>query len=222
MMKNLAVAFALAALLVAPACKKDEAKPEAKPAEPAKPADPAAKPADAPAPAAGEAAKPAEGASKDPTGGKLLEGIDKHAFGGGKSLDGMAAFGFGNGPGDAKGACEQYGKDLGPFLGELQKEYEGLQGGMNGDPAGSLAKFGEFITRSAGTLKSLKVDNSALAGAHGDFVAALELLGQGCNDAAAAVRANDEAGAQKALEKVQKGAADMQAAFGKIASTCGG
>jgi hypothetical protein len=218
MLKPLAGLVLVLALSLGSACKKDEAKPGAPP-EPPKTTEPAAP---APAPAAGaEAPKPG-----DPTGGgKLLEGIDKHSLTGGtgKSLDGMANFGFGSGPaGDAKAACEQYGKDVGSFLSDMQTEYKALQDNMDSQGADALQRFGDFLVKGAATLKGLKIDNAGLAAAHGEFAAALETMGGGFVEAAAAVRAQDEPAGQKAIEKVQAGAGQVQAAFGKLEQVCGG
>jgi hypothetical protein len=212
MIRSVATAFALTVSLSlgASACKKDEAKPESPPVEPIK---------------APEAEKIAEVAKPgDPTGGgKLLAGIDKHAFSSaGKSLDGVANFGFGSGPaGDAKGACEQYGKDVASFLGDLQSEYKALQDNMDSQGADALARFGDFLVKSGASLKGLKIGHPDLASAHGEFTVALEAMGGGFNEAASAVRAKDEPGAGKAIEKVQAGAGQLQAAFAKIEKVCG-
>ncbi len=215
MLRSVALAFTvlLSLSLGAAACKKDEAKPDLPTAEPIKTPE---------AEKIAEVAKPAE--PGDPTGGgKLLAGIDKHAFSSaGKSLDGVANFGFGSGPaGDAKTACEQYGKSVASFLTELQAEYKALQDNMDAQGADALSRFGDFLVKSAGNLKSLEIGHPDLKAAHGEFTVALEAMGGGFNEAASAVRAKDEPGAGKAIEKVQAGAGQLQTSFAKIEKVCG-
>lgn len=206
MTKKLGAVLALA-LALAPACS-EEKKPEQKPAAPAtktevKPTE--AKPVEAP--------KPADPA----TAAKPLEGVQPHAFAGAKSLDSMSQFSLG----DEKQGCDQYGKDVSGFLTELQTEYKTLQADIQTKGADAMQRFGDFLLKGAATLKGLKVDGTDLQAAHREFVSALETMGQGFSDAAAAVRANDEAALNVAGGKVQTGATGFQKSFDRLVQICG-
>jgi hypothetical protein len=215
MLKKIALAMSLAfALTGAAGCKKDDAakkddkkadkkdgdKKDPKAADPkatdtAKTADPAAKTADTAVNAAAGLQKNA----MDMAGGS---GIEKFSLGDTKA------------PG-----CDQYAKDVTPFFTELQSEYKTLQDDMNTKGADAFDRFGQFLKKGAGTLKGVKTD-AALTDAHTALVSSISDMGDAFLEVAAAVRANDQAAGQKALDHVKSASTTVGAAFDKLKSVC--
>jgi hypothetical protein len=202
MMKQLALALTFAFATTGVACKKDEAKPAAKKEEPKKEEPKKEEPKTTP--------PTTDPKTVDQAGGDMA----KHAADIQAAVD-MGQYSLGDG-----NKCEAYGKEVQGWFAELGTEWKRFQDNAQTEGAPAFRRLGEFLKKGSATLKGVKADGD-LGTAHGQLVTAFDEMGSAFIEVADKIQAQDQAGAQAGVQKIQTAGTKLGAAFEALKKACG-
>lgn len=129
-----------------------------------------------------------------------------------------------DGPSERERACNHYGTLIGPFLerfsdalDEYQLVTRDAEDGVRAEAARTMA---DFVIRELDDLRAIRPRSAELADAHGELIAALELLGQGLEQQSTALVLGDQRLELEAMKRVNDAFERWSVAGRRIAREC--